>query len=82
MKNMTPNASLYDESLSAGKNSRRDCYTTFPEVIIMDQVKIGKFIASLRKQAGFTQEQLGEKLGATNTEMSQDALLNEAKAKN
>lgn len=48
----------------------------------MDQVKIGKFIASLRKQAGFTQEQLGEKLGATNTEMSQDALLNEAKAKN
>ena len=74
---MTPNASRYDESLSAGKNSRRDCYTTFPEVII-----IGKFIALLRKQAGFTQEQLGEKLGATNTEMSQDALLNEAKAKN
>ena len=36
----------------------------------MDQVKIGKFIASLRKQAGFTQEELGEKLGVTNKTIS------------
>ena len=28
----------------------------------MDQVKIGKFIAKLRKDKNMTQEQLGEKL--------------------
>lgn len=32
----------------------------------MDQIKIGKFIAALRKEKGLTQEQLGEKLGVTN----------------
>ena len=36
----------------------------------MDQIKIGKFIAALRKEKGFTQEQLGEKLGATNKTIS------------
>ena len=36
----------------------------------MDQVKIGKFIASLRKQAELTQEELGEKLGVTNKTIS------------
>lgn len=36
----------------------------------MDQVKIGKQIASLRRQAGLTQEQLGEKLGVTNKTVS------------
>ncbi len=36
----------------------------------MDQVKIGKFIASLRKQAELTQEELGEKLGVTNKTVS------------
>ena len=36
----------------------------------MDQIKIGKFIASLRKQAELTQEQLGEKLGVTNKTIS------------
>ena len=36
----------------------------------MDQIKIGKFIASLRKQADLTQEQLGEKLGVTNKTIS------------
>ena len=36
----------------------------------MDQVKIGKFIAALRKQKGMTQEQLGEKLGVTNKTVS------------
>lgn len=36
----------------------------------MDQIKIGKFIASLRKEKGFTQEQLGEKLGVTNKTIS------------
>ena len=36
----------------------------------MDQIKIGKFIASLRKEKCLTQEQLGEKLGVTNKTIS------------
>ena len=36
------------------------------EVIKMDQIKTGKFIATLRKEKELTQEQLGEKLGVTN----------------
>ena len=36
----------------------------------MDQVKIGKFIAVLRKEKGMTQEQLGAKLGVTNKTVS------------
>ena len=36
----------------------------------MNQVKIGKFIASLRKEKGMTQEQLGEILGVTNKTVS------------
>lgn len=36
----------------------------------MDQIKIGKFIAELRKERGYTQEQLGEKLGITNKTIS------------
>lgn len=40
------------------------------EVKIMDQIKIGKFIATLRKEKELTQEQLGEKLGVTNKTIS------------
>ena len=36
----------------------------------MEQVKIGKFIAELRKQQGLTQAQLGEMLGVTNKTVS------------
>ncbi len=36
----------------------------------MNQLKIGKFIATLRRQAGFTQEVLGEKIGVTNKTIS------------
>lgn len=36
----------------------------------MDQLKIGKFIAKLRREAGLTQEGLGEKLGVTNKTVS------------
>ena len=36
----------------------------------MDQRKIGRYIALLRRQAGLTQEQLGEKLGVTNKTVS------------
>ena len=32
----------------------------------MDQIKIGKFIAALRKEKDLTQEQLGEKLDQQN----------------
>ncbi len=44
-------------------------YNVF-EVITMDQVKIGKFIAELRHKNGLTQEELGEKLGVTNKTIS------------
>ena len=40
------------------------------EVIKMDQIKAGKFIATLRKEKELTQEQLGEKLGVTNKTIS------------
>lgn len=36
----------------------------------MDQGKIGRLIASLRSEAGMTQEALGEKLGVTNKTVS------------
>ena len=36
----------------------------------MDQVKIGKFIAKLRRDAELTQESLGEKVGVTNKTIS------------
>jgi len=36
----------------------------------MDQVKIGKFIAQLRRENGMTQEALGENLGVTNKTIS------------
>ncbi len=36
----------------------------------MDQVKIGQFLAELRKSHHLTQEQLGEKLGVTNKTIS------------
>ena len=49
--------------------SRRLRYP-FTEVKKMDQVRIGAFIALLRKQKGLTQEALGEKLGVTNKTVS------------
>ena len=36
----------------------------------MDQMKVGKFIAALRKEQGLTQEALGQKLGVTNKTVS------------
>ena len=36
----------------------------------MDQVKIGRFIAQLRRERHLTQEALGEKLGVTNKTIS------------
>ena len=37
---------------------------------MMDQRKIGIFIATCRKEKGLTQEQLGELLGVTNKSIS------------
>ena len=36
----------------------------------MDQEKIGKFIATLRKEKGLTQQELAEKLGITKNAVS------------
>ncbi len=36
----------------------------------MDQVKVGRFIAALRKKQGLTQEALGKRLGVTNKTVS------------
>ena len=36
----------------------------------MDMIKIGQFLANLRKEQGWTQEQLGENLGVTNKTIS------------
>lgn len=36
----------------------------------MDQIKIGAFIARLRQEKGWTQEELGERLGVTNKTVS------------
>ena len=41
-----------------------------PEVTQLDLIKIGNFIAELRKKQKLTQEQLGEKLGVTNKTVS------------
>lgn len=46
------------------------CVILSLEVIKMDQIKTGKFIATLRKEKELTQEQLGEKLGVTNKTIS------------
>ena len=36
----------------------------------MDQTKVGKFIAALRRERGLTQEALGQRLGVTNKTVS------------
>lgn len=36
----------------------------------MDQIKIGKYIAGLRKKNGWTQQQLADKIGVTNKTIS------------
>ena len=49
---------------------RKSCYTFLRRHIKPDQAKIGKFIDTLRKEKGLTQEKLGEKLGVTNKTIS------------
>ena len=64
------NGSRLPDSLFVVKHSRKICATISPEVKLMDQVKIGKFIARLRRRDGLTQQALGEKLGVTNKTVS------------
>ena len=52
------------------KTKRMVITIIFTEVTEMDLKKIGKFIAFLRKENGYTQEQLGEKIGVTNKTIS------------
>ena len=52
------------------KTIRRSFAMFFVEVIQMNLVLIGKFIAELRKEQELTQEQLGEKIGVTNKTVS------------
>ena len=57
-------------SLFMGKTFSQENAMLFVEVTEMDLVKIGNFLSELRKEHGFTQEQLGEKLGVTNKTVS------------
>ncbi len=61
---------LSNDSLFVVKTKRHSFAIFFVEVIQMDLVQIGKFIAELRKEQKFTQEQLGEKMGVTNKTVS------------
>lgn len=53
---------------------RKSCYTFLGRHIKPDQTETGKFIATLRKEKGLTQEKLGEKLG----EEQADAIISDA----
>ena len=39
-------------------------------IILMDMIKMGSFLAELRKEHNLTQAELGEKLGVTNKTIS------------
>ena len=61
---------MSNDSLFMVKTEIRENAMLLPEVKQMDLMKIGKFIAELRKEQGLTQEQLGEKIGVTNKTVS------------
>ena len=52
------------------KNSHSRYCILSVEVIFVDQIRFGKFLAALRRREGLTQEALGEKLGVTNKTIS------------
>lgn len=59
------------DSLFMGMTSRRGYATIFLKgASIMDQIKVGAFLADLRRERGLTQEQLGELVGVTNKTVS------------
>ena len=61
---------MSNDSLFVVKTKKHGFAMLFVEVIQMDLVQIGKFIAELRKEQKFTQEQFGEKIGVTNKTVS------------
>lgn len=61
---------MSNDSLFVVKTKKHGFAILFVEVIQMDLVQIGKFIAELRKEQKFTQEQFGEKIGVTNKTVS------------
>lgn len=61
---------MYKESLFMVKTENAAFDIVFPEVISVELTQIGKFIAELRKEHSFTQEQLGDKIGVTNKTVS------------
>lgn len=61
---------MTNDSLFVVKTKRYGFAMLFVEVIQMDLVQIGKFIAELRKEQKLTQEQFGEKIGVTNKTVS------------
>lgn len=61
---------MSNDSRSVGKTKMLRIAIIIPEVTQMDLIKIGNFIAELRKKQKLTQEQLGEKLGVTNKTVS------------
>lgn len=61
---------MSNESLFVVKTKIQSFAMFFEEVVKMDLVQIGKFIAELRKEQKLTQEQLGEKIGVTNKTVS------------
>ena len=61
---------MSNHSLFVGKTKSCDFIMLFVEVIQMDLIQIGKFIAELRKEQKLTQEQFGEKVGVTNKTVS------------
>ena len=61
---------MSNESLFMVKTKSDSFAIVFSEVIKMELTKIGQFIAELRKEHGYTQEQLGDKIGVTNKTIS------------
>ena len=61
---------MSSDSLFEVKTKRHGVAIFFLEVIQMDLVQIGKFIAELRKEQKLTQEQFGEEIGVTNKTVS------------
>lgn len=61
---------MSNDSLFAVKTKWQCLDMLFLEVMKLDLVQIGKFIAELRKDQKLTQEQLGEKIGVTNKTIS------------
>lgn len=53
-----------------GKTFRKGFVTILLGGDVVDLIKIGKFLAGLRHEQGYTQEKLGERLGVTNKTIS------------